>query len=105
VQHEWIRISSKLGHDEWHPLGHQAGNKGHVAREPIQLGHEDRTSLLPRCGQRCGKLGPSIEGVGSFAGLDLSELAYDLDIFGFSEPSDGRSLSFQAETRSSLPLS
>jgi hypothetical protein len=61
--------------------------------------------MLPRCGQRCGELWPSIESVSTFACLDLGVLAYDRDAFGFGEPSDCRSLSFQAETRSTLSLS
>jgi hypothetical protein len=54
--------------------------------------------MLPRCGQRCGELWPSIESVGTFAGFDLGELGCDRDPFIFSEPSDCRSLCFQAET-------
>jgi hypothetical protein len=82
----------------WHALGYQAGNKRHVTREAIELGYQDRTFLLPRCGQRCGELRPSIESVSTFTGLHLGELGGDRDLFGFGEPSDRRSLSFEAET-------
>ena len=75
VQHEGIGIGSQLGNDEWHTLGHQAGNEGHVAREAIELGNQHRTLRLARCGQRCGKLWPSIERIGALAGFDLGELA------------------------------
>jgi hypothetical protein len=54
-------------------LGHQARNEGHVTREPIELGNKYRTFRLPRCGQRCGKLRPSIKSVGALAGFDLGE--------------------------------
>jgi len=40
VQHEWVRVPAEFGHDERHPLGHQASNKGNVPREPIQLGDD-----------------------------------------------------------------
>jgi hypothetical protein len=42
----------KLSHDEWNPLGHQAGNERHVAREPIELGNQHRTFPLARSGRR-----------------------------------------------------
>jgi len=79
-------------------LSHQAGNKGHIAREAIELGDKNRAFLLPRYGQRCGKLRPSVEGVGSPAGFYLSELAGDGDAFSVSEACDCRSLCFEAET-------
>jgi hypothetical protein len=41
-------------------LGPQFGNKRDVAREAIELGHEDRT-LLPTS---CGRLRSSIESMG-----------------------------------------
>ena len=75
VQHERIGIGAEFGDDERHALGHQAGNEGHVARKPVELGHQDRTLRLARCGQRCGELWPSIERIGAFAGFDLGELA------------------------------
>ena len=87
----------KLGHDEWHTLGHQAGNEGHVAREAIELGDQHRTLRLARCGQRCGKLWPSIERVGALAGFDLGELGEQGDALGFGKARDRCSLSFQAE--------
>jgi len=40
MQHERVRVSAEFGHDERHPLGHQASNKGNVPREPIQLGDD-----------------------------------------------------------------
>jgi hypothetical protein len=77
-----ICVRSKLGNDEWHTLRHQAGNEGHVAGKAIELGHQDRTFLFARSGQRCGELWPSIESVCPFAGFDLGELANDRDALG-----------------------
>ena len=82
VQHEGIGIRSEFGHDEWHALRHQAGNEGHVAREAIELGNKHRTLRLARCGQRCGKLWPSIKRIGAFAGFDLGELREERDALG-----------------------
>ena len=44
-------------------MGHEAGNEGHVAGKPVQLGNNDRTLALPAGGPRCSKLRPSVEGV------------------------------------------
>src|SRR5262245_47783211 len=41
VQHEWICVGPQFGDDERHTLGHQPGNKRHVTRETIELGHQD----------------------------------------------------------------
>jgi hypothetical protein len=73
VEHERIGISAKLGYDERHALGHQPGNKCHVAREAIEFGHEDRTLFFARCAQRRGELRPSVESIGSLTGLDFSD--------------------------------
>jgi len=40
VKHERIGISAEFGHDERHPLSHEAGNKGNVPGKPIQLGDD-----------------------------------------------------------------
>jgi len=104
MQHERISIGSELGNEERHSLGHQAGNESHVARKPIQLGHQDRTFLLTRCSRRARELGPSIESVGSLAGFDLSELTGKADALGFSKTSGSCSLSLQAKSWSTLVL-
>ncbi len=51
VEHEGIGVGAELSHDERHTLGHQAGDKGDIAREPIELGDAladpgDRTRAL-----------------------------------------------------------
>jgi hypothetical protein len=73
VEHEGICVSSELGDGERHALGHQSGDKRHVARQAIELGYQDRTPLLPCHAQRCRELLPPIESVCSFASLDLGE--------------------------------
>src|SRR5712675_2645351 len=40
VQHERVRVPAEFGHDERHPLSHQARNKGNVSGKPIQLGDD-----------------------------------------------------------------
>jgi len=40
MQHERDRAPLGLArHDEWHPLRHQAGYKGNVARQAVELGN------------------------------------------------------------------
>jgi hypothetical protein len=43
VQHKRIGVSTEFGHDKRHPLRHQSGHKGQIAREPVELGHQDAT--------------------------------------------------------------
>jgi hypothetical protein len=45
-----------------------------------------------------------IERIGAFAGFDLGELGEQSDAFRFGKARDRRSLSLQAETRSTLAL-
>ena len=92
VQHERVRIRAKLSDDERNTLGHEAGNEGHVAGEPVELGHQDRTFLCPASGQRCGQLRPSVEGVGALARFRLDELAHYVEPFHVGESHDGRAL-------------
>jgi hypothetical protein len=41
MQHKGIGIAAQLGDDEWHPLSHQTGHEGDIARQPIELGYDD----------------------------------------------------------------
>jgi hypothetical protein len=34
-------VGPELRDDEGHPLRHQAANEGHVAGQPVELGHDD----------------------------------------------------------------
>ena len=71
MQHERIGISTQLGDDERDALRHQAGNEGHIAREPVELRYQDTATGTAGCRQGGGKLGPAIERVGAFAGFHL----------------------------------
>jgi hypothetical protein len=46
-------------------LGHQAGHKGHVARQSIKLGDNYAGLRSLRNGQRCRQLGARVDGVAS----------------------------------------
>jgi hypothetical protein len=50
-------------------------------RKAVELGHDDRASVFPPGGQRCGELRPPIEGVGPLPGLDLDVLDRNLETF------------------------
>ena len=63
VQHEGGCIPAQFSNDERHTLRHQPRYECHVTGKPVELGHDDRAFLLPSCGQRRGKLGPSVEGI------------------------------------------
>jgi hypothetical protein len=67
VQHERVGVGAELGHDERHVVAHQAADEMNVAAQPIELGDDDWASRLPGLPERCGQLGPTIEGVGALA--------------------------------------
>jgi hypothetical protein len=45
----------------------------HVARQPVELGHQHRAAQAARGGQRRGELRPPVQRVGALAGLHLGE--------------------------------
>ncbi len=51
MQHERVGISAEFCDDERHPLHHQSGNEGDIARKAIELGHNDRAFELPGKGE------------------------------------------------------
>jgi hypothetical protein len=53
---------------ERHTLGHWAGNEDHVAGEPVELGHQDRTPGAA-LQQTLRQLRPPVEGGGALAGF------------------------------------
>jgi hypothetical protein len=77
--------SAPLGHNERHPLGHEAGDERHVPRQAIKLGDQDCAAFRSgRC--KCRReLRPAIEGVGALARLGLGELGDNREPFGFSK--------------------
>ena len=54
VEHEGICIAPSLATMKGHALRHQAGDEGHVAGEPVELGHDHRALGCAGSGQRCG---------------------------------------------------
>ena len=88
VQHKRIGVSTKFGHDERYPLGHQARHKDHVARETAQLGNNDRALAEASGGHCCCKVRPSVERVRALAGLGFYELGDDRQLLGVGEALD-----------------
>jgi hypothetical protein len=98
VQHEWVCIRAQLSYDERHPLCHEAGDEGHVARQPVELGDDDRILAgLAGC-QRRGELWAPVQRVGTLAGLDLGELGDERVPLRLSEPGDCGALRVDAES-------
>ena len=103
VQHERVGIGAQLCGDERHPRGHQPGDEGDVAGQPIELGDDDgATSSLCSC-QGCRELRPALQRIGALAGFDLDELVSDGETLALAELGDGTTLRFQAQAGASLP--
>jgi hypothetical protein len=102
MQHEGIGVPSQFGNDEWHPLSHEAGDEGNVAREAIELRDQDAASGLPGGCQRSSELRAPIESVGTLASLGLDELGNDPEILCFDEAFDGGPLRLNAQARALL---
>ena len=51
----------EFGNDERHPLRHQPGDERHVAREPVELGHQHRALGLAGGCEGGGELRTAIE--------------------------------------------
>ena len=97
VQHERIGIGTELGDDERNPLRHQPGNEGHIARQAIELRHDDRAFGLAGQGEGGCQLRPAVEGIRALAGLDLGELLDDGNALGFGETGDRGTLCLDAQ--------
>jgi len=83
-------------------LGHQARYEGHVARQAVELGNNDRTLASPPRGERCRELRPPVEGICPLPRFDLDELDREVEGFGRRKPRDGIALGLDAEARSAL---
>jgi hypothetical protein len=105
VKHERIGIPAEFGHDERHPLSHEAGNKGNVPGKPIQLGDDYAAFRSLGSCQGSGQLGSPVERVGSFAAFEFNELRNDGQTLGGRKLPDCRALGFNSETRALLLLS
>jgi hypothetical protein len=102
MQHEGISIAAKLSHNERHALRHQAGDKGDVARAPVELGHDDRIAGPARSGQRCGKLRPPVQRVSTLAAFRFDEVRNDLKVLGLGEALNRGALCLDARARALL---
>ena len=105
VKHERIGIPPEFGHDERHPLSHEAGNKGNVPGKPIQLGDDYAAFRCFGGGQGSGQLRAPVERIGSFAAFKFNELSNDRQTLGRRKLPDRGALGFNSETRALLLLS
>jgi len=85
MEHEGIGIGAEFSDDERHLLRHQAGDEGDVAREPVELGDDHRTAFSSCSGQCLGEARAPVEGIRSLAGLDLDELADEVEALSLGE--------------------
>jgi hypothetical protein len=104
MQHERVGIGSEFGDDERRPVLHQAADEMHVARQPIELGDDNRATLveLPGRLERGGKLGPAVERVGTFASLNLGKALDNAETLLGGKPGNGLALRLKAESRFAL---
>ena len=96
VQHERIGVRD-LGHDERHALRHQAGDERDVARQAVELRHDNRALVGRRPLQRRLELRPALERVGALGGLDLGKGLGDGVALGRAETLDRGLLALQAK--------
>ena len=104
MQDERVHVGAKFGDDELHALCHQAGDEVNVAAEAIQLGNCYWATAAPSFAEGFCKLRPAVQSVRSLAGLDLDELADDLEAFPCGEASKRLSLCLQAKPGAPLSL-
>ena len=97
MQDEWVNVSAKLGDDELHALSHEPRDEMNVTAEAIELGHHDWAFATPRLREGCGELRPAIESISALAGLDLLELADNLETLRGDEPAQGFALRLEAQ--------
>jgi hypothetical protein len=60
VEHEWVSVGPQLGNDEGDTLRHQAGDKGNIPTQTIELGDHDRASKLTGLGQGTHEFRPAL---------------------------------------------
>jgi hypothetical protein len=104
MKHEGVNVRAKLGDHERDSVGHQPGNKMHVARKPVELCDGDGAARGACFGESGGKLRPTIERIATLARFDLDEFAYDVEPLGLGESSKAFALRFDAEARSPCRL-
>ncbi len=78
MQHERIDVGAEFGDHEGHPLRHQSGDEVHVARRPVELGHQHLPAVAP-CGGQCrGELRSPVQGIGPLPRFELGERLDDV---------------------------
>lgn len=83
---ERVRVGPKLGDNKRHALHHEGGGKGNVAREPVELGDDDR-ALRRSCGsKRQGQLRTALEGVRTLPCFRFHVFLNDGQALGLGKP-------------------
>jgi hypothetical protein len=99
MQHE-----REFGHDEGDALAHQARDEGDIAGQPVELGHDHRTSGGSGGGKGRGQLWPAIERIGALAALGLDVFADQQQALGQGKALNRGALGFQPQPGPALPL-
>ena len=105
VQHEGVDVPAQLSDNKRHPFGHQACDERHIAREPVQLGHDNRALQLLGFPQCCGELWASPQRICSLAGFDVGKFLTDLHSLVGAECSDNPALAVETEAGTALLFS
>jgi hypothetical protein len=77
MEHERVRVGTQLGHDERHPLRHQAADERDITAQTIQLRHDHRAFRPSRRGQSGGEMRAPVQGIGALPDLYLDDLIND----------------------------
>jgi hypothetical protein len=104
VEHEGVSIGAKFDDDEGHALRHQAGDERDIARQPVELGDDNRALIGFGGGERCGKLWPAVEGICAFAAFGLDELPDHEKALGERKALDCGALGLQAKPGAALAI-
>jgi hypothetical protein len=73
LQDKWICLTAQLGYNELYPLSHQPTDKVHLTAQPVELGHQHRTTQCTAGLERSGKLRSACERVSA---LTISTSVY-----------------------------
>jgi hypothetical protein len=99
VQQKWVRVGSKLSHDEGNPVLHQPGDVVDVAAQSVELGTDDRGLGLARAFDRRIQLRPVIVS----SALGLREGLDHVERLGLGETGNRRELRLETEPGAPLP--
>ena len=73
-----------------------------IPAQPVQLRHGHRAAAPSGFRKGSGELGATVQGICALAGLDLHELANDLEPFSGGEARECISLRLETKTRAAL---